>query len=120
MFPQARLIHVCRDRRDMGLLLWSQNFAHPDMAFAYDFQGMAPYMEGHDALMRHWKESLRIQICELDYETLVTDTESTLAILCGFIGAPVGGPRRPDESAPVQSARVWQTRQPVYSTSIGR
>lgn len=120
MFPQARVIHLRRDRRDTALSLWSQDFAHPDMAFAYDFQDMAAYMDGHDALMRHWKESLRIQICELDYETLVTDTEATLAGLCDFIGAPADGRSLSDESAPVQSASVWQARQPVYSTSVGR
>lgn len=120
MFPQARVIHLRRDRRDTALSLWNQDFAHPDMAFAYDFQDMAAYMDGHDALMRHWKESLRLQICELDYEALVTDTEATLAGLCDFIGAPADGRSPSDESAPVQSASVWQARQPVYSTSVGR
>ncbi|HEV7122292.1 MAG TPA: sulfotransferase [Rhodanobacter sp.] len=120
MFPQARVIHVRRDRRDTALSLWSQDFAHPDLAFAYDFEDMAGYMAGHDALMKHWKESLRVPIHELDYENLVTDTEATLASLCDFIGAPACGRSTSDESAPVQSASVWQARQPVYSTSVGR
>lgn len=120
MFPQARVIHLRRDGRDTALSLWSQDFAHPDMAFAYDFGDIAAYMEGHDALMQHWKQSLRIPIHELDYENLVTDTDATLASLCDFIGAPADGQGPADESAPVQSASVWQARQPVYSTSVGR
>ena len=120
MFPQARVIHVRRDRRDTALSLWSQDFAHPDLAFAYDFEDMAGYMEGQDALMQHWKQSLCVPIHELDYENLVTDTEATLASLCDFIGAPAGGRSPSDERAPVQSASVWQARQPVYSTSVGR
>jgi LPS sulfotransferase NodH len=90
------------------------------MAFAYDFEDMAAYMTGHDTLMRHWKQSLRVPIHELDYEDLVTNPEATLASLCDFIGAPAGGRSSSDESAPVQSASVWQARQPVYSTSVGR
>ncbi len=120
MFPQARVIHLRRDPRDTVLSLWSQDFAHPDMAFAYDFEDMAAYMEGHDALMHHWKKALRIPIHELDYEALVTDTDATLASLCDFIGASVEKPGHSHESVPVQSASVWQARQPVYKTSLGR
>jgi tetratricopeptide (TPR) repeat protein len=120
MFPQARVIHVRRNPRDTALSLWSQDFAHPDMAFAYDFADMAAFMEGHDALMRHWHVSLRIPIYELEYEKLVAHTEATLVDLRSFIGAPVREPDHPEDDAPVQSASVWQARQPVYRTSVGR
>lgn len=121
MFPQARVIHLRRDRRDTALSLWSQDFAHPDLAFAYDFDDMQAYMAGHDALMRHWHQTLAIPILELDYEVLVADAEATLAKLGDFIGAPAAS-AAPDDGkvAPVQSASVWQARQPVYATSVGR
>lgn len=120
MFPQARAIHLRRDPRDTALSLWSQDFAHPDMAFAYDFDHMRAYMDGHDALMRHWTQRLSLPIFELDYETLVTETESSLAKLRDFIGAQAAVPEAGSASASVQSASVWQARQPVYATSVGR
>lgn len=120
MFPQARVIHLRRDRRDTALSLWGQDFAHPDLAFAYGFDDMAAYMDGHDALVRHWTQRLSLPIFELDYETLVAEPDSTLAKLRAFIGAPEVAPGAQDEAAPVQSASVWQARQPVYSTSVGR
>lgn len=120
MFPQARVIHVRRDPRDTALSLWSQDFAHPDMAFAYDFDDMAAFMAGHDELMRHWKQALPLPIFELDYETLVTETEATLSTLRAFIGAPDATPDVAQDAAPVQSSSVWQARQPIYKTSVGR
>lgn len=120
MFPQARVIHCRRDRRDTALSLWSQDFAHRDFAFAYDFSDIANFAAGHDALMAHWQQNLSLPIRELDYEALITDPEGTLASLCKFIGAPSSGIGAESASTPVQSASVWQARQPVYSSSVGR
>lgn len=120
MFPQARVIHLRRDPRDTALSLWSQDFAHPDLAFACDFDDMAGYLNGHDTLMRHWVQSLSLPVLELDYELLVTQTAASLAKLGDFIGLPPRNHTAQGESAPVQSASVWQARQPVYSTSVRR
>lgn len=120
MFPKARVIHLRRDRPDTVLSLWSQDFAHPDLGFAYDFDDMQTSMSGHDALMRCWKQKLQLPILELAYETLVTDPDATLARLCEFIGARPEVAASANDAAPVMSASVWQARQPVYKTSVGR
>jgi hypothetical protein len=120
MFPQAKVIHLRRDPRDTALSLWSQDFAHADLAFAYGFDDMAEFMAGEAALLRYWQHNLQTPIFELDYETLVTEPEPTLAALRTFIGATEPVLATQDNSAPVQSASVWQARQPVYTTSIGR
>lgn len=120
MFPQARVIHLRRDPRDTALSLWGQEFAHPDLGFAYDFHDMAAFMHGHEALMQHWRAALSLEIFELDYDTLVSEPVATVARLADFIGARDVSPAEPDRVAPVQSASVWQARQPVYATSVGR
>jgi len=120
MFPKARVIHLRRDRPDTMLSLWSQDFAHPDLGFAYDFDDMQTSMGGHDALLRCWKQKLQLPILELDYETLVTEPDDTLARLCDFIGTGTAVTASANDASPVMSASVWQARQPVYRTSVGR
>lgn len=119
MLPSARIIHVRRDPRDTALSLWSQDFAHPDMAFANDFADIAEFMHGHDRLMAHWKQKLHMPIHELDYEALVADPGGAVAKLAASVGLPAVRAHAPDD-APVTSASVWQARQPVYATSVGR
>ncbi len=121
LFPQARVIHLRRSPRDTALSLWCQDFAYPEMAFAYGFDTIAAFMAGEDALMRHWCETLPVPVFELEYEDLVGDADATLVRLRAFIGAPArAGGAATLEDAPVQSASVWQARQPVYTTSVGR
>jgi len=119
MFPQARVIHLRRGRADTALSLWTQDFAHADLGFAYDFADMRACMAGHDALLQHWRQTLPQPIFELDYEILVGEPDATLARLGAFIGAQPGT-QAAREAAPVLSASVWQARQPVYRTSVGR
>jgi LPS sulfotransferase NodH len=99
--------------------LWSQDFAHADCAFAYDFADIAAFAAGHDALMAHWQRTLSLPIYSLEYETLVADPAGTLAALRDFIGMPAA-----DEIAQpaltINTASVWQARQPIYARSVGR
>ena len=119
LFPQARVIHCRRNRRDTALSLWSQDFAHADCAFAYDLPSIAAFAAGHDELMAHWQRTLPLPIYTLEYEALVADPTSTLQALRAFIGMP---PSSETETAilSINTASVWQARQPIYARSVER
>ena len=59
---------------------------------------------------------------EIDYETLVADREAQTRKLLSFLGLDWDdaclAPER--NQRPVKTASLWQTRQPVYTTSVGR
>lgn len=141
MYPNARIIHCRRDLRDTALSLWSQHFAHDDMNWAYDFADIGAYARGYHALMEHWRKVLPIRVLELDYESLVSNTSANLTRLYTFLGlqpppatpaAPAAAPppatasadRKPRSAdAPrdaIATASVWQARQGVYASSVGR
>ncbi|MEO7014629.1 MAG: sulfotransferase [Dokdonella sp.] len=121
MLPHAKIIHCRRDLRDTALSLWSQHFAHEDMAWGYDFGDIADYARGQAALMAHWRKSLPVPILELDYESLVGEPDSTIARVRGFLGLESDAPAANFEQATaISTASVWQARQQVHSRSVGR
>ncbi|HSX61653.1 MAG TPA: sulfotransferase, partial [Tahibacter sp.] len=131
------IIHCRRDLRDTALSLWSQHFAHDDMNWAYDFGDIGAYARGYHALMDHWRKVLPIRVLELDYESLVANTQANLTRLFTFLGLPPppatpaaaatpasAADRKPrGADAPrdaIATASVWQARQGVYASSVGR
>ena len=121
LFPHARIVHCRRDARDTALSLWSAHFMHGDMAWSYDFDDIATYAKGYATLMEHWRAHSPLRIVDVDYEALVADAEGTVGGLRGFLGLdddlPASAARRPDA---ITTASVWQARQPVYASSVGR
>lgn len=134
MFPNARIIHCRRDLRDTALSLWSQHFAHDDMNWAYDFGDIGAYARGYQSLMEHWRKTLPVRVLELDYESLVANTAANLTRLFTFLGVPAlpaaaatdktadksAAEKKPRGGDAIATASVWQARQGVYTSSVGR
>lgn len=121
MLPMARIIHCRRDPRDAALSIWSQHFAHADMAWSYDFGEIGEYARGEAELMAHWRQVLPLPIFELDYEALVADPETTISAVRRFLGFTADAvPTLFDVPDTISTASVWQARQDVHSRSVGR
>lgn len=125
LFPQARIIHCRRNRRDNALSIWSQLFGHMDNDYAYDFDDIAAFGAGCDRLMEHWRQRMVLPTHTVDYEQMVEQPERTMAGLRAFLGLPVeivgqeANQQAPREYA-IGSASMWQARQPVYRRSVAR
>ena len=122
IFPNAKIIHCRRHRRDTALSLWMQHFAHDDAAFAYDFAGIADMAAGYDELMAQWRRTLALPIFDLDYETLASADPDVLRRLLEFLGVAAEPLLQalPAAMGPITTASVWQVRQPLHTRSIGR
>lgn len=121
LFPQARVLHCRRSARDTALSIWSQHFAHSDLAWSYDFAGIAAFAQGERALMQHWQRGFPTSILALDYEDLVRDSDGVLARVQAFLELPsVSLQDAPTGSGGFRTASVWQARQAVNTRSVGR
>lgn len=119
--PDAVVISVRRDPRDVALSMWHTTFGSAGMTFSYDQRLIARELNEYAGLMRHWQAVFPGRIHDLHYEALVTDLDGEsrrLAAICGLDW--VEAMTRPHENAKaVRTASVNQVRQPVSARSIG-
>ena len=84
IFPGARVINVRRDPRDNVLACYFKNFGARTMSFAFQLDDIAHYYTQYERLMNHWRGVSKLQILDLRYEDLVTDTEPQPSFLTNF------------------------------------
>ncbi|WP_298450568.1 tetratricopeptide repeat-containing sulfotransferase family protein [uncultured Marinobacter sp.] len=121
LFPQARIISVRRDPRDIALSNYFTDYAakHGGMGFAYDLGWIGEQLADHNLLMQHWQQVFPGEILEVNYEDLVEDLEGVARKMLDYVGVDW----EPQVLAfneldrPVKTASVWQVRQPVYQSS---
>lgn len=122
LWPNAKIIHCRRQARDTALSLWMQSFLEDLQGYAYDFADIALVMSDCERFMVHWHTLHGLSIRDVQYEQLVTDPESTIAELAGWLDLPPeeSGAGARKASTSISTASLWQARQPVYTRAIGR
>ena len=121
LFPQAKIISVRRDPRDIALSNYFTDYQakHGGMGFAYDLEWIGEQLADHNLYMHEWQQRFPGEILEINYEDVVADTEGMARKMLDYIGVEW----EPSVLAfneldrPVKTASVWQVRQPIYKTS---
>lgn len=121
ILPGARIVHCRRDPLDTCISLYFQHFAD-SQPYAYDLTHLGLYYREYDRLMRHWQRVLPLPMMEIGYEALVHDQEREIHRLVEFCGLPWDKQCLAfhETERPVGTASVWQVRQPIYKSSVGR
>lgn len=123
VLPQARVIHVVRDPRDVCFSCYANLFKLGNITYSYDLATLGRYFIRCRDLMRHWHATVpTTAITRVNYEDLVGDTENQVRRLLDFIGLPWA----PDclefhrARRAVRTVSVGQVGRPVYATSVAR
>lgn len=119
LFPGARIIYCRRDARDNALSLWMQSFLEAVQGYAYDFSDIAMVMHDCERLMSHWQARFADSIRTVSYEHLVAAPQQVIAGLTSWLDL-AADVRATGGGAGIRTASVWQARQPVYASSVGR
>ena len=76
---------------------------------------------GSPQLLAHWRKVLPGRIHEVQYESLVENTEATARDLLAFCELPWNDAclRSESNTAPVNTPNAWQVRAPIYRDAVG-
>jgi Flp pilus assembly protein TadD len=121
-FPRAIIIHCRRDPIDTALSIHQTHF-HPSLPFPTGGAELVAYFRSYQRLIDHWRSVLPAdRFLEIDYEDLTRTPEPVtrrIIAACGL--AWQDACLRPESNLrAVKTPSKWQTRQPIYRTSVAR
>jgi len=121
-FPNAKIVNVQRDPRDVALSMWKQRFTASGMAYASKLSSIADQANIYRSYMAHWHAVYPDQILSVDYENLVQDADTVsreLAAHCAIDWSEAM--LRPDvNSSKVRTASINQVRERIHTRSVAQ
>jgi tetratricopeptide (TPR) repeat protein len=121
-FPHATIIHCRRAAVDTALSIHQTHF-HPSLAFPTGGTELVAYFRSYQRLMNHWRSVLPAdRFVEVDYQELTGAPEPVIRRMIAACGLSWDDACLRPESNPraVRTPSKWQTRQPIYRTSVAR
>ncbi len=121
-FPRAILIHCQREAVDTALSIHQTHF-HPSLPFPTGGAELVAYFRDYQRLIDHWRRVLPAdRFIEVDYQELTGTPEPVIRRMIAACGLPWNDACLRPESNPraVKTPSKWQTRQPIYRTSVAR
>ena len=121
-FPRATIIHCRRAAVDTALSIHQTHF-HPSLAFPTGGAELVSYFRCYQRLIDHWRSVLPAdRFIEIDYEDLTRAPEPIIRRIIAASGLAWDDACLRPECNPraVRTPSKWQTRQPIYRSSIAR
>ena len=121
-FPRAIFIHCRRAAVDTALSIHQTHF-HLGLAFPTGGTDLVSYFRCYQRLTDHWRSVLPAdRFLEVDYEELTRDPEPVIRRIIAACGLTWHDSCLRHERNPraVKTPSKWQTRQPIYRTSVAR
>jgi tetratricopeptide (TPR) repeat protein len=121
-FPRATIIHCRRAAVDTALSIHQTHF-HPTLAFPTGGDELVAYFRSYQRLTDRWRSVLPAdRFLEVDYEELTRAPEPVIRRIIAACGLAWNDACLRPECNPraVKTPSKWQTRQPIYRTSVAR
>ncbi|HXJ90097.1 MAG TPA: sulfotransferase [Candidatus Binatia bacterium] len=121
-FPRVTIIHCRRAVIDTALSIHQTHF-HPGLAFPTGGAELVSYFRSYRQLTDHWRGVLPAdRFLEVDYEDLTHAPEPVIRRIIAACGLPWHEACLHPELNPraVKTPSKWQTRQPIYRSSVAR
>ncbi len=120
-FPNAKVINMLRDPRDVGLSKWIRRFPAPGMRYASNLKSIAHSANLYRRYMAHWDKIFGDRILTVPYEELVADPKTYSQKVTDFCGIEwhesMVHPEK--NTGTVRTASIDQVRNKISTKSIG-
>lgn len=119
ILPQSRIIDARRDPIATCVANYRQLFAQGKHQ-SYDLTELGEYYVEYVQMMTHWDDVLPGTVLRVQYENLVSDTESEVRRLLDHCGLPFeeGCLAFHKSKRAVNTASAEQVRQPIYQSAV--
>ena len=121
VLPSAKFLVMERDWRDIAISVYSTRLG-AGQNYSRGLADIRHYIGLQERLVNHWQSTLGSDLVRVGYEKLVTEPRSTISAVLSELG------EHWDERClsfnrlrnTVQTASVWQVREPMHTKSVGR
>lgn len=121
--PNARMVHVRRDRLDTSISCFATLFVDQLVPYAYDLGELGRYYRAYERIMTAWRALLPAnRFIEVEYERLVEDFATEARRLVAFCELAWDDRTLAfhEVQGPVRTASNIQVRRPLYQSAVGR
>jgi len=118
-FPNAKLINCRRNPKDNCLSIFKQLFEDGE-GWKYNEKELISYYKLYDEITKFWKDSLKDQILEINYEELVKNTKSNVEKILKFceLDWDENCMQHHKSNSPIKTLSLNQANKPIYSSSV--
>ena len=122
IFPNAKIIHTLRNQEDTCLSIYKSLFGKRGVLWSYDKNNIIKYVKIYNYLIKFWLERMPSFIYNMNYELLVEDQKEEIKKLLSFCELDWEDDCLSfyKNTSPIKSASLYQTRKPIYKTSINQ
>ncbi|WP_170376021.1 tetratricopeptide repeat-containing sulfotransferase family protein [Ruegeria atlantica] len=120
-FPNAKIINMLRDPRDVGLSKWIRRFPAGGMRYASNLTAIAHSANMYRRYMAHWDTVFGDRILTVPYEKLVADPKTYSQQVAAFCDIEWNETMMHPEknTKQVRTASIDQVRNKISTKSIG-
>jgi tetratricopeptide (TPR) repeat protein len=117
-FPKARIVYLKRNPMDACFAMFKQSF----FKFAYSLEDLGRYYVAQDKLRKHWQSVLGGRLVEVEYESLVSQQESSTKEMLNKLGLSFEPACLEFEKNPASSATAstLQVREKIHTRSLNK
>ncbi|WP_317930590.1 tetratricopeptide repeat-containing sulfotransferase family protein [Halioxenophilus sp. WMMB6] len=119
LFPNAKIIHCQRDRRDVVVSNYKANFV-AQIRYASGLESSFQFYDAYEDLMAYWRQLLPGRFLDFQYEELVADQNAQTKRLLDYCGLPWQEECLAfyKNQRSVATASSSQVKQPLYNSAV--